>query len=288
MRNEISSFWLGAILSLICAAGCVDNSEDMLPAGYDAYLNRIAALAEYETGLPSGQATAPEARREQAEIKAIFENHRADILRPFLPFLRNFDGGEYAHLKVIASGAPSEEHEEQIVFRVNIRGASTADRLSGFCTAYGCDGFVFWDRKQSDVKRWELWGCGGCDIPPAATEKAIAIAGAHDQRYTKQRLATRPDCARWLPATYVDQIVFAPRGKPKYEGGPTPPLNVAEEYKAIKENTGHNLIMLKYVLGRPEGSTVRYEQLRHYVFVDIEFGRVVGVNERTVHVGPDI
>ena len=247
---------------------------------HEKYLRKIVEAAKYNQLAARLHQNVHIPKHDPKEMEAVFDRHEVEILRPLVPYLKGFAGSEYAALEVSVHGKPMKaeaDKPERICFYVRVSRAMPPWSQKGTRLRDAWGSAVLWDRNArcvSDVIH--PTSCILRAVPPDALTKARKIAAKHDKLYASRRVA---DC-RWLPAWHVEKMLDAPKGK-RTEG-------FIEGEWVIREKTGHDLVMLHYEAEILSKSRSTCTVLFHWVFIDVQLGRVLGVYEyeAKVRTGP--
>jgi len=268
----------GIGLGVLAAAGLL-CAQSAWAAEHDKYLSRIVANTTYSRGVADGlRRNVHVPKHKPEDIEAQFNENKAEIVAPLVAYLKTFDGGEYPGICIEMAGIPLRTDARKTVFHMTVR-ATVRPRPDGkpsigvrprvddrYLAA------VLWDPVAKSVERVWLNSCSLGSVPPAALHKALKIAGKHDPRYAGRQPG--PYDVQWLPPWYLDQQLFkrSPNERNK------------SAYSYITEDTNHNIVLLRFRF--PEETTKRNHSGRHTVAIDIELGKVVGIERTTVYDGP--
>lgn len=162
----------------------------------DAYFTRIIASAIYSR-LGAELHCSEDLHPLLPEAEAIFNSHKRELLEPFVPYLRTFDGKEYPQLELSVYGSPARQEERKGLFDFFINVFATLKPWGQGKAPGGVRplvdetpmGGVEWDPKTSRVKRFSLGGPYRA-LPPNILDEALQIAHRYDKQYTRQALDT--------------------------------------------------------------------------------------------------
>lgn len=242
-------------------------------------LDRLIAATKYDRRTAEDSARPFTPKHDPKEIEAVFVAHKAEILTRIVPYLRSFTGARYPELECRVWGLPMDAEAGapgQIAFRIDVWGQDqpkpqspehrSRPRRDRWSAA------LVWDRQGGRVAKLLFVTFSLKAVREAELVKARRIAASanklHEDRPVMRYL--------WLPAWYVENVIRLPK-QMRTE-------NIPEEYEAIREKSGHNLVMLSYEF--PEKAKSMHEVPYHRVFVDVKSARVVGVHETTIDMGP--
>jgi len=209
-------------------------------------------------------------------VEATFDANKQAIVAPLVPYLKTYEGREYPGIFIEANGWPLPPDGREIIFHLSVE-ATISPREPGRGIRPLLDdrylAAVWWDPAERRATRFVFNSAGGGAIPAGVSESAKAIAARHDPRYraAQEWALSSPG---WLPAWYVRAEVFS-----------KPPASekTTVYWSFIKEDTGHNLVTLRFTISR---DPQRERTIYHTVVVDVELGKVVGVHESEMYTGP--